>query len=156
MLNWLELQCEISLELQGWWLFWPPNCQWKLTWLPRSRPRRTSRYCSFDFRGHAEGSPCSKDSLWLFLLQGSSDFSLVSKVPQVKNRLFPTKHLPCCKALRFASWAKMFVQLGIPLEDSWGLPMRAKSSKQRCPALCIISPIKCYSLMCQNGDVITN
>ena len=23
-------------------------------------------------------------------------------------------------------------------EDSWGLPMRAKSSKQRCPALCIL------------------
>ena len=46
---------------------------------------------SFDFRGHAEGSPCSRDSLWLSLLQGSSDFSLVSKVPQVKNRLFPTK-----------------------------------------------------------------
>ena len=48
----------------------------------------TDRHC-------AEGSPCSKDSLWLSLLQGSSDFSLVSKVPQVKNRLFPTKHLPC-------------------------------------------------------------
>ena len=44
-----------------------------------------------------------KDSLWLSLLQGSSDFSLVSKVPQVKNRLFPTKHLPLCKPLRFAS-----------------------------------------------------
>ena len=36
-------------------------------------------------------------------IQGSSDFSLVSKVPQVKNRLFPTKHLPLCKPLRFAS-----------------------------------------------------
>ena len=27
-----------------------------------------------DFRGHAEGNPCSRDSLWLSLLQGSSDF----------------------------------------------------------------------------------
>ena len=34
--------------------------------------------------------PCSNDSHRLSLLQGSSDFSLVSKVPQVKNRLFPT------------------------------------------------------------------
>ena len=35
--------------------------------------------------------------------KGSSDFSLVSKVPQRKNRLFPTKHLPLCKPIRFAS-----------------------------------------------------
>ena len=26
-------------------------------------------------------------------------------------------------------------------KDSWGLPMRAKSSKQRCPALCLIDTI---------------
>ena len=31
----------------------------------------------YDFRGHTEGNPCSRDSLWLSLLQGSSDFSLV-------------------------------------------------------------------------------
>ena len=105
MWNILSYNCAYLtwLELQGWWLLRPPNCQWKLTWLPRSRPWRTSRYCSFDFRGHAEGSPCSRDSLWLSLLQRSSDFSLVSKVPQVKNRLFPTNHLPLCKPIRFAS-----------------------------------------------------
>ena len=59
----------------------------------------SSRYCSFDFRGHAEGSPCSRDSLWLSLLQGSSDFSHVSKVPQVKNCLFPTKASASVQAL---------------------------------------------------------
>ena len=36
-------------------------------------------------------------------VQESSDFSLVSKVPQVKNRLFPTNHLPLSKPIRFAS-----------------------------------------------------
>ena len=110
----------------------------KLTWLPRSRPRRTSRCCSFDFRGHAEGSPCSKDSLWLSLLQGSSDFSLVSKVPQVKNRLFPTNHLPLCKPIRLPVRPRCLFSWEYLWKDSWGLPMRAKSSKQRCPALCLI------------------
>ena len=30
----------------------------------------------YDFRGHAEGSFCSRDSLWLSLVHGSSDLSL--------------------------------------------------------------------------------
>ena len=78
----------------------------KLQHLDVLRGRLLGSHVNFhvvDFRGHAEGNPCRKDSLWLSLLQGSSDFSLVSKVPQVKNRLFPTKHLPFCKPLRFAS-----------------------------------------------------
>ena len=33
-----------TLQLQGWWLIWPPNCQWKSLWFPRSRPRRTSNF----------------------------------------------------------------------------------------------------------------
>ena len=29
----------------------------------------------------------------------------------------------------------------LDVQDSWGLPMRAKSSKQRCPALCLYGTI---------------
>ena len=31
----------------------------------------------YDFRGHTEGNPCTRDSLWLSLLHESSDFLLV-------------------------------------------------------------------------------
>ena len=72
-----------------------------------------------------QGEPLySRDSLWLSLLQGFSDFfTCFFKVPQVKNRLFPRKPLPLCKPLRFvqfgqescpglSSSAKSLVQLG--------------------------------------------
>ena len=61
----------------------------------------------YDFRGHAEGSFCSRDSLWLSLVHESSNFSLFFfLVLQVKNRLFSTYPLPLCKPL----W---FVQFGL-------------------------------------------
>ena len=40
----IDLSC---LWLQGWWLISPPNSQWKLFWLPGSRPRWTSSFFCF-------------------------------------------------------------------------------------------------------------
>ena len=37
---------------------------------------RNHSYSVFDFYGHAEGIPCTKDILWLFLLQEPSNFHL--------------------------------------------------------------------------------
>ena len=42
-----------------------------------SQESTTLKLFGCDFRNHTEGNPCSRDSLWLSLLHGSSDFSLV-------------------------------------------------------------------------------
>ena len=60
----------------------------KSFWLPGSRPRRTSNFFSFDFRAHAEGSPCIKVSLLMSLMQEPNNFSLVILWSTTSEKLF--------------------------------------------------------------------
>ena len=73
----------------------------KLQYLDVLHGRLLGSHVNFHWQlgGHNNHQSCSSNDI----SQGSSDFSLVSKVPQVKNRLFPSKHLPLCKPIRFAS-----------------------------------------------------
>ena len=68
--------------------------------------------------------PCSKHSHRLSLLQGLPSAWLPSASVQA--------HKVCQLGQDVCSAGNTFEK------DSWGLPMRAKSSKQRCPALCIL------------------
>ena len=81
-------------------------------WFPRSRPRRTSNFSVMIsvvtqraalVVGIAYGCP---------YYTGPAIFHFFFKVPQMRNRLFPTKPLPLHKSLRFVQSAKSFIQLG--------------------------------------------
>ena len=84
--------------------------------------------------------PCSKDSHRLSLLQG-----LPSAWPR-KSKLHYLDVLHGRLLGSHVNFHHKVCQLGQDVcsagntfeKDSWGLPMRAKSSKQRCPALCIL------------------
>ena len=82
---------------------------------------------------------------------GTAVFHLFFKVPQVKNRLFPTNPLPLCKPIRFVQSARSLVQ---------GLSSSAKSLVQlgntftqsgcgclkKCLQLSILLPLPSYKL----------
>ena len=88
----------------------PPNCQWKLTWLPRSRPWRTSSYCSFEI-----------------LPLAASNIAIAYLCNQVNHFITLLISMPHFKILNFyqnRSKVKLFLQkieklraLGAPLQD---------------------------------------
>ena len=91
-------------------------------------------------------------SMSLYLTKVKSSFLANIVIGAVLGLFFKWNH--CCnkvnkncfnqvKSFDFAqSWTALFRAFSSHRQpsasDSWGLPMRAKSSKQRCPALCIL------------------
>ena len=83
-----------------------------------------------DFCGHTEGSPCIKDSLWLYLIQGSSDFFLVLRSTTSEKLFIPYKPSVIVQAIMVCPIDREVCPSG---EYLWlDMLMRAKSSKQRC------------------------
>ena len=69
----------------------------------------------YNFRGHTEGSPCSRDSLWLSLLYGSSNFSLVFSTTSEKS-FIPHKASATVQALKICPvWPRVLSSWGITL-----------------------------------------
>ena len=88
-----------ALQLQGWWLVWSPNCQWKSLWFPRSRPRRTSNF-SVMISVVTQGDGCP-------YYKGSAIFSLVFFLSTTSEKsFFSAKTLPLCKPLRFVQFGQ--------------------------------------------------
>ena len=67
----------------------------------------------YDFCGHTEGSPCSRDSLWLSLLHGSSNFSLVLSTTSEKS-FIPYKASATVQALKVCAVCPRVL-------SSWGI-----------------------------------
>ena len=67
---------------------------WTALFRPFSSHQQPSAYLTkgrLDFRGHAEGSPCIKDSLWLSLIQGPRNFSVVLQSTTSEKLFIPYK-----------------------------------------------------------------